>query len=97
MEHSAISRGFYEADIPMLALNHWRFSSTNETRAIGVLQIYEASWARSSKACSGSLSRMAYFCRAATRAASLLGADAAMAHLPENRFEVQSKVAWYPG
>src|SRR5207244_1370359 len=47
-------------------------SSTREIIAIGVLQIKEANKTKSSKACSGSVSRMAYLCRAAIRAPSFL-------------------------
>jgi hypothetical protein len=43
-----------------------------EIRAIGVLHTYEARSVRSSKACSGSLSKIAYFCKAASRAASFV-------------------------
>src|SRR4029077_1840990 len=68
----AISRGVSEMETPTFDLNHWRSSSTSEIRAIGVLQMKEANRTRSSKACSGSVSRMAYLWRASTRAASFL-------------------------
>src|SRR6266403_2737781 len=67
----AISRGVSEMETPTFDLNHCRFSSMSEISAIGVLQMKEANRTRSSKACSGSVSRMAYLWRAATRAASL--------------------------
>src|SRR6266404_8093275 len=66
----AISRGVSEMETPTFDLNHCRFSSMSEISAIGVLQMREANRTRSSKACSGSVSRMAYLWRAATRAAS---------------------------
>src|SRR6266850_6058079 len=66
----AISRGVSEIETPTFDLNHCRFPSTSEINAIGVLQMKEANRTRSSKACSGSVSRMAYLWRAATRAAS---------------------------
>src|SRR5713101_9974224 len=72
VEQNAMSREVSVAEIPTLALNHCLSSSTREISAIGVLHTYEASSVRSSKACSGSLSRMAYFCSASTRAASLV-------------------------
>src|SRR5882762_11628881 len=71
-EQKATSRGVSDAVKPILDLNHWRSSSTREIKAMGVLQTKEARRVRSSKACSGSVSRMAYFCRAATRAASFI-------------------------
>src|SRR6266852_5782416 len=72
VEQNAMSREVSVAEIPTLALNHCLSSSTREISAIGVLHTYEASKVRSSKACSGSLSRIAYFCNASTRAASLV-------------------------
>src|SRR5690242_6133098 len=69
-EQNAISRLVSEAEIPTLDLNHCRFSSISEMSAIGALQTYEASKVRSSKYCSGSLSRIAYFCKDETRDAS---------------------------
>src|SRR3982074_2139263 len=80
-----MSRDVSVAEIPILALNHCLFSSINEIRAIGVLHTYEASRVRSSKACSGSLSKIAYFCKADTRSASfidMLGVP--MLDLPES-------------
>src|SRR5215472_1169352 len=68
----ATSRGVSETESPNFDLNHCRSSSTSEISAIGVLQMKDASKTRSSKACSGSVSRIAYFCRAATRAGSFL-------------------------
>src|SRR5690242_7148014 len=67
----AISRDVSEREIPIFDLNHCRSSSTSEIRAIGVLQMKEARRTRSSKARTGSVSRIAYWWRAATRAASL--------------------------
>src|ERR1700732_4612798 len=72
VEQKAMSREVSVAEIPTLDLNHWRFSSMREMSAMGVLQTYEARSVKSSKACSGSVSRMAYFCKAATRAASFV-------------------------
>src|SRR5712692_8698008 len=72
VEQNAMLRAVSVAEIPTLALNHCLSSSTREIIAMGVLHTYDASSARSSKACSGSLSRIAYFCKASTRAASLL-------------------------
>src|SRR5579862_7395569 len=69
-EQKAMSRGVSDGFIPIFDLNHWRFSSISEIIAIGVLQMNDASRVRSSKACSGSVSRMAYFWRAATRSLS---------------------------
>ena len=43
----------------MCRLNHWRFSSTRLTSAIGVPQIKAARRDRSSNSCSGSVSRIA--------------------------------------
>src|SRR5271168_1195596 len=68
MEQKATSRGVSEMEVPTLDLNHWRSPSISEISAIGVLQTYEASSVRSSNACSGSVSRMAYSSSAATRA-----------------------------
>src|SRR6266403_3489028 len=70
VEQNAMSREVSVAEIPTLDLNHCLFSSINEISAMGVLQTYEANSVRSSKACSGSLSKIAYLCKAATRAAS---------------------------
>src|SRR5215470_4735860 len=67
---NAISRGVSEMENPTFALNHCRSSSTSEISAMGVLQMKEASKTRSSNACSGSVSRIAYLWRASTRAAS---------------------------
>src|SRR5260370_8703913 len=67
-----MSREVSVAEIPTLDLNHCLSSSINEISAMGVLHTYEASSVRSSKACSGSLSRIAYFCNAATRPASFV-------------------------
>src|SRR5579859_3984241 len=75
----AISRGVSETEIPTFDLNHCRSSSMSEIMAIGVLQTNEASRTRSSKACSGSVSRIAYLWRASTRAASFfIGMGVAM-------------------
>src|SRR5216684_485172 len=76
-----MSREVSEALIPTRDLNHWRSSSTREMRAMGVLQANDASRVRSSKDCSGSVSRMAYFSRATTRASSLAGLTVTMSHL----------------
>src|SRR5260370_9877526 len=70
VEQNAMSREVSVAEIPTLDLNHCLSSSINEISAMGVLHTYEASSVRSSKACSGSLSTIAYFCNAATRPAS---------------------------
>src|SRR5712671_5249655 len=67
-----MSREVSVAEIPTLDLNHCLFSSIKEIKAIGVLQTYEARSVKSSKACSGSVSRIAYFCKAASRAASFI-------------------------
>src|SRR5712664_3614998 len=67
-----MSREVSVAEIPILDLNHCLSSSINEISAMGVLHTYEANSVRSSKACSGSLSRIAYFCNAATRPASFV-------------------------
>src|SRR5437899_11683274 len=67
-----ISRWVSGMKMPILDLNHFRYSSTREIIAIGVLQIKEANKTKSSKACSGSVSRMAYLCRAVIRAPSFL-------------------------
>src|SRR5216684_7340612 len=64
VEQKAMSRDVSEASRPTRDLNHWRFSSTKEISAMGVLQTNEASKVRSSKDCSGSVSRMAYLSRA---------------------------------
>src|SRR5260370_24874648 len=68
-----MSREVSVAEIPTLDLNHCLSSSINEISAMGVLHTYEASSVRSSKACSGSLSSIAYFFNAATRPASFVG------------------------
>src|SRR6266850_2609807 len=81
VEQKAISLEVSEASIPTRDLNHWRSSSTREISAMGVLQTNDASRVRSSKDCSGSVSRMAYFSRAATRASSLAGLAMTMSHL----------------
>src|ERR1700687_3220580 len=72
VEQNAMFREVSVAEIPTLALNHCRSSSTREISAMGVLHTYDARSVRSSNACSGSLSRIAYFCNASTRAPSLL-------------------------
>src|SRR5713101_4289926 len=81
VEQKAMSRDVSAASTPMRDLNHWRSSSTREIRAMGVLQIYEASSVRSSKDCSGSVSRMAYLSRATMRASSLAGLVMTMSNL----------------
>src|SRR5580693_7129890 len=73
VEQSATSREVSATEIPTRDLNHWRSPSINEINAMGVSQTYEASSVRSSNANSGSVSRMAYFSRAATRLSSFLG------------------------
>src|ERR1700730_8025915 len=83
-----MSRDVSVAEIPTLDLNHCRSSSINEISAMGVLHTYEASSVRSSKACSGSLSRIAYFCKAATRPASfveIIGAPTSTSSLEINQ------------
>src|SRR5438445_7373041 len=85
----AISRGVSEMETPTFDLSHCRSSSTSEISAIGVLQMKEANKTRSSKACSGSVSRIAYLWRAATRAASFfIGWGVAIVHLPRALFLV---------
>src|SRR5712664_2984322 len=80
-----MSREVSVAEIPILDINHCLSSSINEISAMGVLHTYEASSVRSSKACSGSLSRIAYFCKAATRSASFVDIiGAPMLNLPAN-------------
>src|SRR3989454_12685658 len=81
VEQKAMSREVSEASKPTRDLNHWRFSSTSEIRAMGVLQMNEDSRARSSKDCSGSVSRIAYFSKAAILPASLTGLTISMSHL----------------
>src|SRR6266849_5803464 len=81
VEQKAMSREVSVASMPTRDLNHWRSSPTREMRAMGVLQINEASRVRSSKDCSGSLSRMAYFSKAAILPASLTGFAMTMSHL----------------
>src|SRR6266403_4808370 len=83
VEQNAMSREVSVAEIPTLDLNHCRSSSINEISAIGVSQTYEANSVKSSKACSGSLSKIAYFCNADTRAASFVDImGAPMIYLP---------------
>src|SRR6202049_5336706 len=79
VEQSATSREVSATEIPTRDLNHWRSPSISEINAIGVSQTYEASSVRSSNANSGSVSRMAYFSRAATRLSSFLGLVNSMA------------------
>src|SRR5690349_5484995 len=81
LEQKATSRDVSETERPTLDLNHWRFSSTSDMRAMGVRQTYDANSVRSSNPCSGSVSRIAYFCRAARRATSLMGIGATMVDL----------------
>src|SRR5207245_6759452 len=81
VEQKAMSRDVSEASMPTRDLNHWRSSSIREIRAVGVLQTNEASRVRSSKDCSGSVSRMAYFSKQAILPASLTGFAATMSHL----------------
>src|SRR5260370_5585274 len=71
VEQKAMSRDVSEAAMPTRDLNHWRSSSTREIKAMGVSQTYEASSVRSSKDCSGSVSRMGYLSVAMIRASSL--------------------------
>src|SRR5205807_6669390 len=84
VEQKAMSRDVSVASRPTRDLNHWRSSSTREINAMGVLQINEASRVRSSKDCSASVSRMAYFSKAATLPASLAGFAITMSHLPHD-------------
>src|SRR5713226_5971211 len=86
VEQKAISREVSEASMPTRDLNHWRSSSTKEISAMGVLQTNEASKVRSSKDCSGSVSRMAYLSRAMTRASSLAGLVMAIGNLLRDTF-----------
>src|SRR6266550_1701312 len=81
VEQKAISRDVSEASMPTRDLNHWRSSSIREISAMGVLQTNEASRVRSSKDCSGSVSRMAYFSKAAILPSSLTGLAMTMGHL----------------
>src|SRR6266478_1216417 len=81
VEQKAMSREVSEALIPTRDLNHWRSSSTREMRAMGVLQANDASRVRSSKDCSGSVSRMAYLSRATMRASSFAGLVMTMGNL----------------
>src|SRR5712691_683971 len=81
VEQKAMSRDVSEASMPTRDLNHWRSSSIREIRAVGVLQTNEASRVRSSKDCSGSVSRMAYFSKAAILPSSLTGLAMTMSHL----------------
>src|SRR5258708_37534894 len=80
----AMLRDVSEASRPTRDLNHWRSSSMREMRAMGVLQTNEASRVRSSKDCSGLVSRMAYFSRATRRASSLAGLVMTMTNLLRN-------------
>src|ERR1700686_75133 len=73
VEQRATSRDVSATESPIRDLNHWRFPSISEINAIGVLQTRDASRVRSSNANSGSVSRMAYFSRVATRLSSFLG------------------------
>src|ERR1700719_2030753 len=73
VEQSATSREVSATETPTRDLNHWRSPSISEIKAIGVLQTNDASSVRSSNTNSGSVSRMAYFSRAATRLSSFLG------------------------
>src|SRR6202795_3562382 len=73
VEQSATSREVSATESPTRDLNHWRSPSISEINAIGVLHTKDASTVRSSNANSGSVSRMAYFSRAATRLSSFLG------------------------
>src|SRR6266446_3907745 len=81
VEQKAMSRDVSVASKPTRDLNHWRSSSTREIKAMGVSQTYEASRVRSSKDCSGSVSRMAYLSRAMMRASSLAGLVMTMSNL----------------
>src|SRR5882762_4193530 len=81
VEQKAMSRDVSEASMPTRDLNHWRSSSTREISAMGVLQTNEASSVKSSKDCSGSVSRMAYFSKAAILPASLTGLAMTITHL----------------
>src|ERR1700719_1083697 len=91
VEQNAMSREVSVAEIPTLDLNHCRSSSINEISAMGVLQTYEANSVRSSKACSGSLSKIAYFCKADTRAASSFDSmGAPMIDLPRDISPLES-------
>src|SRR3989440_5825813 len=81
VEQKAMSRDVSEASMPTRDLNHWRSSSTREISAMGVLQTNEARNVKSSKECSGSVSRMAYFSQAAILPASLAGLAMTIIHL----------------
>src|SRR5437667_10671592 len=81
VEQKAMSRDVSFASMTTRDLNHWRFSSTREIRAMGVLQINDASRVRSSKDCSGSVSRMADFSKAAILPAALIGFVTSMSQL----------------
>src|SRR5216684_9250443 len=82
VEQKAMSREVSEALMPTRDLNHWRSSSTREMRAMGVLQANDARSVRSSKGCSGSVSRMAYLSRATMRASSFAGLALTMSDPP---------------
>src|SRR5882762_4852287 len=70
------SRGVSAADTPTLDLNHCRSVSTRLISANGVWQIWAARWVRSSKAVSGSVSRISYPLRTEILVLSLAGAVA---------------------
>src|SRR5882762_1540915 len=70
------SRGVSAADTPTLDLNHCRSVSTRLISANGVWQIWAARWVRSSKAVSGSVSRISYPLRTEILVVSLAGAVA---------------------
>src|SRR3989475_4003124 len=86
VEQKAMSRDVSEAPMPMRDLNHWRSSSTREISAMGVSQTCEASRVRSSKDCSGSVSRMPYLSRAMIRASSFAGLLMAIEQPPARYF-----------
>src|SRR5437016_2225383 len=94
VEQKAMSRDVSEASMPTRDLNHWRSSSIREIRAVGVLQTNEASRVRSSKDCSGSVSRMAYFSKAAILPSSLTGLAMTMSHLLHDSL---ARVGSWPG
>ncbi len=72
----ASSRDVSEASKPKRALNHCRSASMSDTRAMGVPQIWAASWTISSYCFSKSVSRMRYLRKASSLWRSLWGSAA---------------------
>src|SRR4029077_20649704 len=63
VEQKAMSLDVSASFKPTRDLNHWRSSSIREISAMGVLHTKDASRVRSSKDCSGSLTRIAHLSR----------------------------------